>query len=168
MQHNIGDDGLTHLDADGRAKMVYVGDKDQTKREAIARAVLFMQEDTLKRIQTGGVTKGDVLSIAQVAAIMGAKRTSDTIPLCHPLPLTGVDVHFCFTDAHHLQIDVTVRTTGCTGVEMEALCGASAGALTVYDMCKAIDRSMSVRFLGLMEKKGGKSGHFVRAEVGDE
>lgn len=163
-----GQDALTHLDAAGRATMVFVGEKEETRRTAVARALLAMQPATLARVKTGGIAKGDVLAVAQVAAIMGAKRTADTIPLCHPLPLTGVDVQFSFLDDTHLQIDVTARTTGRTGVEMEALCGASAGALTVYDMCKAIDREMAVEFIGLMEKSGGKSGDFKRGKVNHE
>jgi len=159
---------LTHLDATGRATMVYVGEKPETDRLATARAVLRMQAATLARIETGGVEKGDVLAVAQVAAIMGAKRTSDTIPLCHPLALTGIEVHFAYLDAQRLQMDISVHTTGRTGVEMEALCGASACALTVYDMCKAVDRGMTVEFLGLMEKEGGKSGRFERLAQGDE
>lgn len=155
---------MPHLGGDGRAVMVDVGAKPETQRQAVARAIMAMQSATLERVRAGGVAKGDVLAVAQVAAIMGAKRTSDTIPLCHPLPLTSVAVAFSFPDDEHLQLEVTVQTMGRTGVEMEALCGASAGALTVYDMCKASDRAMTVTFLGLMEKTGGKSGHFSREE----
>lgn len=164
-----GSRGLPHLNEEGRAHMVDVSQKPDTVREATARAILCMQPATLQRVKDGAVAKGDVLAVAQVAAIQGAKRTADLIPLCHPLPIAGIAVAFSFADESHLQVDVTVRTKGPTGVEMEALCGATAGALTVYDMCKAIDRAMTMSFVGLMEKNGGKSGHFVRqAEVAGE
>lgn len=153
---------LTHIDEQGRARMVDVSDKAITAREARARADLLMKRETLNRIQQGGIQKGDVLAVAQVAAIQAAKKTSDLIPLCHPLPLTGVWVEISFPDETHLRLEVVVRTTGQTGVEMEALTAASIGALTVYDMCKAIDREMSIEFVGLIEKKGGKSGTFTR------
>lgn len=154
--------GLTHLDASGRAHMVDVGDKPATARIAKARAVISMLPTTLGILRSGKVAKGDVLAVAQVAAIMGAKKTQDVIPMCHPLLLSAVDVDFSFPDDSTLVLDVTVRTTGQTGVEMEAMTAASIGALTVYDMCKAIDRAMVVIFIGLLEKDGGKSGHFTR------
>lgn len=155
---------LTHVDVHGRARMVDVGRKDVTERLATARAVLQMQAPTRARIRSGQLAKGDVLGVAQLAAIMAVKRTSDLIPLCHPLPVSGVEVTFADVGTDRLAIDVTVRTADRTGVEMEALTGAAVGALTVYDMCKAIDRGMALVFTGLMEKRGGKSGHYVRAE----
>ncbi|PWI58683.1 cyclic pyranopterin monophosphate synthase MoaC [Sulfoacidibacillus thermotolerans] len=153
---------LTHINDQGRAHMVDVINKAPTERRAIARAEIEMSEATLVRIKEGGIKKGDVLAVAQVAGIMAAKKTSDMIPLCHPLPLTGVDLLFSFLDPTTLRIEAEVRTFGSTGVEMEALTAASISALTVYDMCKAIDRAMTIRFIGLMEKSGGQSGLFVR------
>ncbi len=164
---NLQDDHvshLTHLDATGRAHMVDVSAKPSTVRIAKARAVMSMLKTTLATLRSGKVAKGDVLAVAQVAAIMGAKKTQDVIPMCHPIILSGVDVDFSFPDESTLVLDVTVRTTGPTGVEMEALTAASIGALTVYDMCKAIDRAMTITFIGLLEKDGGKSGHFMRYE----
>ncbi len=155
---------LTHFDETGRARMVDVGLKSATARVAIARSIISMQEETLRMVREGSVAKGDVLAVAQVAAVMAAKRTSDVIPMCHPILITGVDAAFAFPDDTTLMLDVTVGTTGPTGVEMEALTAAAIGALTVYDMCKAIDRAMSITFLGLLEKDGGKSGHFVRQQ----
>jgi cyclic pyranopterin phosphate synthase len=153
---------LTHLDARGRARMVDVSDKDVTRREATARAVLSMQPETARLIGSGGVAKGDVLAVAQVAGVMAAKRTPDLIPLCHPLPITGVDMAFAWHGAE-LEIQATVRVTGKTGVEMEALTAVSVAALTVYDMCKAVDRGMSIGQIELLHKAGGKSGEYVRA-----
>ena len=150
---------LTHLDASGRARMVDVSDKDVTKREATARAVVEMQPETAKLIAAGGMSKGDVLAVAQVAGVMAAKRTPDLIPLCHPLPISGVDMAFDL-DVEHARLEIrgTVRVTSRTGVEMEALTAASVAALTVYDMCKAVDRGMIVTDLRLLRKSGGKSG----------
>ncbi len=162
LEHDNHNGDLSHLDERGRAHMVDIGDKPVTVRIARARAELKMHPTTLTRIQTGGMQKGDVLAIAQVAAIMAAKRTSDLIPLCHPIPLTGVDVSFTFVESERLAIDVVVRTQAQTGVEMEAMTAASVGALTVYDMCKSIDREMVIEFVALQEKSGGKSGQFVR------
>jgi cyclic pyranopterin monophosphate synthase len=154
---------LTHLDASGRARMVDVGGKDVTQREATAQAVVAMRPETLRLIRTGGTKKGDVLAVAQVAGIMAAKRTPDLIPLCHPLPLTGVDMTFSFDDGgSRLRIEATVRVAGKTGVEMEALTAASVAALTVYDMCKAVDRAMTIESVMLLHKAGGKSGEFRR------
>src|SRR5947209_4144930 len=135
--------GLTHLDESGRARMVDVSDKDITRREATARAVVSMQPATARLIQSGGVAKGDVLAVAQVAGVMAAKKTSELIPLCHPLPITGVDMQFDLQGSQ-LEIRATVRVTSRTGVEMEALTAVSVAALTVYDMCKAVDRGMSI------------------------
>lgn len=155
---------LTHLDDAGRARMVDVSDKDVTRREATARAVVSMQPDTARLIASGGVAKGDVLAVAQVAGVMAAKRTPDLIPLCHPLPITGVDMNFALDpDAGRLEILATVRVTGRTGVEMEALTAAAVAGLTVYDMCKAVDRAMSISSVELLHKAGGKSGEFRRA-----
>ncbi len=154
---------LTHFDEGGRARMVDVSQKDVTVREARARAELKMNEGTLARIRNGEISKGDVLAVAQVAAIMAAKRTSDLIPMCHPLPISGVSVNFAYPANDRLQMEVVVVTDAKTGVEMEALTAVSIGALTVYDMCKAIDREMTIEFIGLMEKNGGKSGLFVRS-----
>lgn len=154
---------LTHLDESGRARMVDVSAKDITRREATARAVVFMQPETAKLISTGGVAKGDVLAVAQVAGVMGAKRTPELVPLCHPLPITGVDMTFDLdVERAVLEIRATVRVTGRTGVEMEALTAVSVAALTVYDMCKAVDRGMTISEIQLMHKAGGKSGEFVR------
>ena len=154
---------LTHLDAAGRARMVDVSDKDITRREATARAVISMQPETLRLIQSGGVAKGDVLAVAQVAGVMAAKRTPDLIPLCHPLPITGVDMEFRLDEERsEVEVRATARVTGRTGVEMEALTAAAVAALTVYDMCKAVDRGMRVSSLELVHKAGGKSGEYIR------
>jgi cyclic pyranopterin phosphate synthase len=155
--------GLTHLDATGRGRMVDVSDKDVTRREATARAVVEMQAETARLIASGGMAKGDVLAVAQVAGVMAAKRTPDLIPLCHPLPITGVDMAFDLdAERARLEIRATVRVTGRTGVEMEALTAVSVAALTVYDMCKAVDRGMTISDIRLLHKAGGKSGEFVR------
>ena len=155
---------LTHLDESGRARMVDVSDKDVTRREATARAVVEMQVETARLIAAGGVAKGDVLAVAQVAGVMAAKRTPDLIPLCHPLPISGVDMQFELdVERGRLEIRATVKVTGRTGVEMEALTAASVAALTVYDMCKAVDRGMRILNVELLHKSGGKSGEFVRS-----
>jgi cyclic pyranopterin monophosphate synthase len=160
--------GLTHLDESGRARMVDVSDKDITRREATARAVVSMQQATARLIASGGVAKGDVLAVAQVAGVMAAKRTPDLIPLCHPLPITGVDMTFDLDVVNaRLEIQATVRVTSRTGVEMEALTAASVAALTVYDMCKAVDRGMSISNVELLHKAGGKSGEFTRSSTRD-
>jgi cyclic pyranopterin phosphate synthase len=154
---------FTHLDERGRARMVNVSEKDVTKREATARAVVSMLPETARLIESGGMAKGDVLAIAQVAGVMAAKRTPDLIPLCHPLPITGVDMDFQLdVEQARLEIRATVRVTGKTGVEMEALTAAAVAALTVYDMCKAVDRAMSIGQVELLHKAGGKSGEFTR------
>ena len=155
---------LTHINNQGRAKMVDVSEKDETRRVAVAFGKISMKKETLERILSGGIKKGDVLSVAQVAGIMAAKRTFETIPMCHPLLLTGADVEF--TQAGDgIEIRMTVKTRGKTGVEMEALNGVSAAALTIYDMCKAIDRGMVIEKICLLEKDGGRSGHFIREET---
>lgn len=156
---------LTHFDSGGRAHMVDVASKAETHRTAVASGRIVMQAETLRRIKEGTAAKGDVLGIARIAAIQGAKRTSDLIPLCHPLPLTHVSVDFEIDDlAHAVQCTVTAETLGRTGVEMEALTAVSVALLTVYDMCKAIDRGMGLEYIKLLEKKGGKSGHWVAGQ----
>lgn len=152
---------LTHIDADGNAIMVDVSDKDSTERTATAAGSVYMEPETLKLIADKGVKKGDVLSIAQLAGIMGAKRTPDLIPLCHPLNLTSVKVELT-TDATRNTVDITAtcKLSGKTGVEMEALTAVSVAALTVYDMCKAVDRGMRLGDIRLIHKAGGKSGEF--------
>src|SRR5438132_8466059 len=143
--------------------MVDVGDKDVTDRVATAAGEIRMQPATLAAIQGGAIKKGDVLAVAQVAAVMAAKRTWELIPMCHPLLLTGVSVEFDVDQARSaVAIAVTVRTRGQTGVEMEALTAVSAGLLTIYDMCKAIDRGMRLEEIALVEKSGGRSGHWTR------
>ena len=154
---------LTHLDDKGRARMVDVSDKDVTRRRAAARAILSMDAGTLARILDGDIPKGDVLSVARTAGIMAAKRTPDLIPLCHPLPLDAVELQLAAEGDRRLVIDAVVTVTARTGAEMEALTAASVAALTVYDMCKAVDRSMEVISVSLLEKSGGRSGHYVRS-----
>jgi cyclic pyranopterin monophosphate synthase len=150
---------LTHFDAAGHAHMVDVGDKQETRRIAIARGAIRMLPDTLALIRDGRAKKGDVLGVARIAAIQGAKRTADLIPLCHPLALTRVAVEFEFDDAlPGVRCSVQVETLGRTGVEMEALTAVQVGLLTVYDMCKAVDRGMVITEVSVREKRGGKSG----------
>ena len=154
---------LTHINRQGRARMVDVTEKRDTVRVAVAQAMVEMQPETLRLIMTGGVKKGDVLAVAQVAGVMAAKKTPDLIPMCHPLMLTGVDITFSFDEQNsRILITAEVKTTGKTGVEMEALTAAAVAALTVYDMCKAVDRGMIIKEVKLIEKTGGKSGHLVR------
>lgn len=152
---------LTHINEQGRARMVDVSEKDDTKRIAVAFGKICMKKETLVSIQNQEIKKGDVLSVAQVSAIMAAKRTFETIPMCHPIFLTGADVDFQIVE-DGIEIRMTVKTTGKTGVEMEALSGVCAAALTIYDMCKGIDRAMCIESICLLEKDGGRSGHFVR------
>ncbi|WP_106766768.1 cyclic pyranopterin monophosphate synthase MoaC [Paenibacillus faecalis] len=152
---------LSHFNDQGRAKMVDVSDKDITSRTAAARTTVKMHPDTLCRIQEGGIQKGDVLAVAQVAAIMAAKKTSEFIPMCHPLPVTGIDVEFGNNGRDELYIEATVKTTGKTGVEMEALTAVSAAALTIYDMCKAIQKDMEIGPTKLLSKTGGKNGDYL-------
>ncbi len=152
---------FTHIDAEGNAVMVDVGEKPSTERTATARASVVMQPETLAKIMQGGVKKGDVLGVAQLAGIMGAKRTPDLIPLCHPLALTSVKVNLtCEPDRNAVDIEATCKLTGQTGVEMEALTAVSVAALTVYDMCKAVDRGMRIENVRLVHKSGGKSGTY--------
>jgi cyclic pyranopterin phosphate synthase len=155
-------EGLTHFDTSGQAHMVDVGAKDETHRIAVATGTIRMKPETLAIIQSGTAKKGDVLGIARIAAIMGAKRTSDLIPLCHPLALTRVTVDFA-VDAAASAVTCTaqVETYGKTGVEMEALTAVQVGLLTIYDMCKAVDRGMVMTDIRLLEKHGGKSGDWI-------
>jgi cyclic pyranopterin monophosphate synthase len=154
---------FTHFDEKGQALMVDVGEKDITIRVAVARGEIRMNPDTLKLIVEGRAKKGDVLGVARLAGIMAAKKTSDLIPLAHPLPITSVKLEF-FPDAERslIEIEATVKVTARTGVEIEALTAASVAALTIYDMCKAVDRAMVISEIRLMEKSGGRSGHFKR------
>jgi cyclic pyranopterin phosphate synthase len=152
---------FTHFDAEGKAVMVDVGDKAETERSATAKATVLMAADTLAKIESGSHKKGDVLGVARLAGIMAAKRTPDLIPLCHPLALTAVTVDLaCDAARDAVDITATCKLTGRTGVEMEALTAASVAALTVYDMCKAVDRGMRITDLRLVHKSGGKSGTF--------
>ncbi len=153
---------FTHLDDSGRPRMVDVSEKAETRREATARGEVHMRPATLAAIRAGQLAKGDVLATAQVAAVMAAKRTWEIIPMCHPLLLTGVGVSFELDEARGVvEIAATVRTTGKTGVKMEALTAVSAAALTVYDMCKAVDPGMRIEHVRLVAKSGGKSGTVV-------
>jgi cyclic pyranopterin phosphate synthase len=152
---------LSHFDRDGNAVMVDVGAKEVTERVATASARVLMQPATLALIEQRGLAKGDVLTVAQLAGIMGAKRTPELIPLCHPLSLTSVKVELaCCADPPSVEISATCRLQGRTGVEMEALTAVSVAALTVYDMCKAVDRGMRITDIRLLHKAGGKSGTF--------
>jgi cyclic pyranopterin phosphate synthase len=151
---------LTHLDSQGRANMVDVTDKDVTFREAVAQARVRMLPQTLKMIVDGAHPKGDVFAVARIAGIQAAKKTSDLIPLCHPLMLTGVKVELSGEGDDVVLIVARCKLSGQTGVEMEALTAASVAALTIYDMCKAVDRGMVIESVRLLEKLGGKSGHF--------
>lgn len=156
---------LTHLDEKGEARMVDVTAKPVTSRAATARAVVRMKPATLAAILKGGIPKGDVFATARIAGIMAAKRTHELIPLCHPLPIGSIAVNFIPREKQSLiEIESTVKVEGKTGVEMEALTAASIAALTIYDMCKAIDREMTIESISLVEKTGGKSGHFRRSE----
>jgi cyclic pyranopterin phosphate synthase len=153
---------LSHLDESGRARMVDVTAKGDTLRESVARGSVRMKPETLALIQSGGVPKGDVLAVAQVAGVMAAKRTHELIPMCHPLLLSAVDVRLEPDEKENaVRITATVRTTGKTGVEMEALTAVAVAALTIYDMCKAVDRGMRVEGVRLVRKSGGKSGEVV-------
>jgi cyclic pyranopterin phosphate synthase len=152
---------FTHFDEQGNAWMVDVSEKDDTRREAVACGSIFMSEECFQKVKEGSMAKGDVLGVARVAGIMGAKRCSDLIPLCHILNLTKLAVDFeLHEEKHEIRAFCTARTTGKTGVEMEALTGVSVALLTVYDMCKAVDKTMEIGKIGLMHKSGGKSGEF--------
>ena len=158
---------LTHFDDQGRARMVDVGHKADTPREAMAKGRVRLKPETLTLIRDGGIKKGDVLAVAQVAGIMAAKRTHELVPMCHPLMLTHVSLQFETQPADDpnglatIEISATVRTTGKTGVEMEALTAVSVAGLTIYDMCKAVDRAMQIDAIRLVKKSGGKSGDIV-------
>ncbi|MGC8879617.1 MAG: cyclic pyranopterin monophosphate synthase MoaC [Anaerolineae bacterium] len=160
-------DGLSHIDASGRARMVDVSEKPDTPREATARGRLLMQPSTLALIQAGGMPKGDVLAVAQIAGIMAAKRTHELIPMCHPLSLTYVSVTFTLCPSTTegqpavVEISATARTVGKTGAEMEVLVAVAVAGLTIYDMCKAVDRSMCLEAVRLVHKSGGKSGEWT-------
>lgn len=159
---SAGPGTLTHFDTAGQAHMVDVGDKQETHRIAVAAGTIRMQAATLALIQSGNAKKGDVLGIARIAAIMAAKRTSDLIPLCHPLALTRVTVEFSIDEAQSsVNCHAQVETFGKTGVEMEALTAVQVGLLTIYDMCKAVDRGMVMTDVRVLEKHGGKSGDWV-------
>lgn len=168
----MAENELTHFNADGRARMVDVSEKSDTDRTAIAQGTVHMLPETFARIRAGQIKKGDVLAVAQVAGIMGAKRTSDIIPMCHPLLLTGVDIAFGEHPEPNaegqcaISVTATVKVRGQTGVEMEALTAVSVTLLTIYDMCKAIDKGMTFGEIGLLKKTGGKSGTFIAAPRG--
>jgi cyclic pyranopterin monophosphate synthase len=159
---------FTHFNEEGRAKMVDVSDKPETARTAIAHSSITVKKEIYEKITNNDMKKGDVLAVAQVAGIMGAKKTWDLIPMCHPIPLTGVNITFLWEetgeDSYQLNIEAAVKTKGNTGVEMEALTAASTCALTVYDMCKAVDKGMVIGKTYLVEKTGGKNGDFRRTE----
>lgn len=152
---------LTHFDAHGKAAMVDVGDKPETERTAVARGRVAMRPETLALVKAGQMGKGDVLAVARLAGIMAAKRTAELIPLCHPLALTSIAVDLSLDEAANaVEIEARVRLVGRTGVEMEALTAVSVAALTVYDMCKAVDRGMTISNIRLVQKSGGKSGDY--------
>ncbi len=155
---------FTHFNESGRAHMVEVGHKDITKREAIATGKISMRKETLEKIREGLIKKGDVLSVAQIGGIMGAKKTSDIIPMCHNIFLSGTDINFQFL-SDGIGVEATIKTEGKTGVEMEALTAVSIACLTIYDMCKAIDRDMEISDIKLMKKTGGKSGDYMRTNI---
>ncbi|MFS0672206.1 cyclic pyranopterin monophosphate synthase MoaC [Ornithinibacillus sp. 179-J 7C1 HS] len=157
---------LTHFNSEGRAKMVDISDKEANSRVAIARSSIFISKEVYDAIQNQKIKKGDVLSVAQVAGIMAAKQTSTLIPMCHPIPISGVNITFDWEESEkdiELKIQSEVKTVGRTGVEMEALTAASITALTIYDMCKAVDKSITIGSTYLLEKSGGKSGDFKRS-----
>lgn len=154
---------LTHINEQGRAKMVDVSEKDETIRVAEAYGSVYMKRETLERIKEGLIVKGDVLSVAQVGGIMGAKKTSDIIPMCHPIMISGCDINFSLNfEENKVEITAIAKTTGQTGIEMEALTAVTIAGLTIYDMCKAIDREMIISDVMLLKKSGGKSGVFQR------
>ena len=155
---------LNHLDEHGKAHMVDISAKSVTNREAVASGRIVMQAETLKLIAAGDLPKGDVFAVARIAGIMAAKHTSDLIPLCHPIPLSAIDIRIEANGEREIVIEARVKTTGQTGAEMEALSAVSIAALAIYDMCKAVDRSMEIKSIRLESKSGGKSGTFVRQE----
>jgi len=155
---------FTHLNENGRARMVDVGSKDDTNREATAFARIKMNKETISMIRDGQMKKGDVLSVAQVGGIMGAKRTSDIIPMCHNIFISGVDIDFKLNE-EEIEIRAVAKTRGKTGIEMEALTAVSVAALTIYDMCKAVDKEMVISDIMLIKKTGGKSGDYERKSI---
>ena len=156
---------FTHFNESGKAKMVSVDDKADTKRVAVAKGTIIMSEETFKMVVNGTHKKGDVISVAQIAGIMGAKKTSDLIPMCHNIFISGADLKFELkSKINAVNITATVSTVGKTGVEMEALTAVTTAALTIYDMCKAVDKNMVIENIRLIEKLGGKSGHYLREE----
>jgi cyclic pyranopterin phosphate synthase len=158
---------LTHFDSRGKAHMVDVAEKQETHRVAVATGRIFMRAETLRKIVEGDTVKGDVLGVARIAAIQGSKRTAELIPLCHPIALTKVSVDFeVHRDENSVECIAVAEAVGRTGVEMEALTAVSVGQLTVYDMCKAVDRGMRIEGVGLREKRGGKSGHWIAGTGG--
>ena len=158
------DQELTHFDDQGASRMVHVGSKPITARLARASACVQMEAATLRLVRDRQLAKGDVLEVARLAGIMAAKQTGSLIPLCHPLPLEAISVSFSFPDESTVRLEAVVRVTAKTGVEMEALTAVSVAALTIYDMCKSVDRGMSIQRIQLEEKAGGRSGHFLRQE----
>jgi cyclic pyranopterin phosphate synthase len=159
---------FTHLDNQGRVRMVDVGDKNETRRTAVAEGLIVMQPDTLARIMDEKVKKGNVLETARIAGIMAAKKTSELVPMCHPLNITHAGVDFFFKpDTHSIRIQATVSLTGRTGVEMEALTAVSIAGLTIYDMCKSYDKGMVISTVRLISKSGGKSGTWQAEEIPD-
>jgi cyclic pyranopterin phosphate synthase len=163
MSKAMGKSKLSHIDSEGRATMVDVGNKTPTRREAVARGAVYMKEETLRLITTKKIAKGNVFDTARLAGIMAAKKTCELIPLCHQLNLDNISVDFNVDrEKNKVVIDVKVKCTGQTGVEMEALTAASVAALTIYDMCKAVDKGMIIGDIRLMEKRGGKSGDWKR------
>ena len=160
---------FTHFNEEGRAKMVDVGDKPQNKRTAVAVGHVLVNEETFALIKNGGMKKGDVLTVAQIAGVMGAKQTPSLIPMCHPILLSGINLHLSLNEERKsVDIEATVRCDGKTGVEMEALTAVSAAALTVYDMCKAVQKDMVIADIRLLSKTGGVHGDFVREEASCE
>ena len=156
---------FTHFNESGRARMVDVTEKSETQRTAVAAGRVLVNRETFELIKTGGMKKGDVLTTAQIGGIMGAKRTSDIIPMCHPIFISGIDIDFEMDEeACAVNITATAKCTGVTGVEMEALTAVSVAALTVYDMCKAVQKDMVISDIRLLKKTGGKSGTFIREE----
>ena len=155
-------DEFTHFSPDGASRMVDVGEKAVTRRSARAEGIVLMQPETLRLIRERASSKGDVLEVARLAGIMATKRTADLIPLCHVLPLERADVQYTFPSENLLHVEVCVSTEAKTGVEMEALTGVAVCCLTIYDMCKSVDRGMEIHSIRLLEKSGGRSGHFVR------
>lgn len=153
---------LTHFDEEGRSRMVDISQKKITMREAVARGSVFMKPETLKLIKEKGISKGDVLSVARIAGIQGAKKTSELVPLCHPLNIDSIEIYFYLDEKNKIDVESRVKIEAKTGAEMEALTAVLISALTIYDMCKAVDKGMVISDVCLMEKRGGKSGEYKR------